>query len=85
MCHQLQVLIDASIELNLRIELAADGLLLGHRGGLPATELLELVLDRRRAFNEFLPRSHWRLPFPGTGDKKFEVRLPELLYRLHQR
>jgi len=75
-CRQLRHLVDTSIELRVRIELGADGfLLLGDRGadGLPATELLELVLDRRRAFEELLPRSHWSLPFPVTEDKKFEV------------
>ena len=78
---------DTSIELQLRIELAADGFLLGYRGNLPATDLLELVLDRRRAFEELQPQSYWEVPFPFTEDKKFEVcstNIPEESWYTHR-
>ena len=73
MCRQLQTLIDASIELQLRIELASDGFFLGHRGNMVATDLLKLVMDRREAFEQFLPQSFWIVPSSSAGVVNWEI------------
>lgn len=67
-------LIDNSAELQLRIELAVDGLLLNHRGHIPAHLLLRQVLDRRRALEELKPQQVWSQACSDTGAVNFEVR-----------
>ncbi|CAG7851858.1 SubName: Full=Uncharacterized protein {ECO:0000313/EMBL:CCA68083.1} [Serendipita indica DSM 11827] len=69
-------LIDASPELQLRIELIHDGLLLHHRGSptpLPANVLLNHVLARRRAWENLDPRWIWDEDCPDTESAQFEI------------
>ncbi|KIM26193.1 hypothetical protein M408DRAFT_330752 [Serendipita vermifera MAFF 305830] len=72
-CRRFLDLIDGSIELQVRIELGADGFLLSDHGGMAASELLKLVLERRRAFEEFIPRSYWNVPFKNTQSVRREI------------
>lgn len=66
-------LIDASIELQLRIELAADGFLLGDRGNASAGDILKLVLERRHAFEQFLPQSFWMIEYINMNTISWEL------------
>lgn len=61
------------MELQLRIELAVDGFLLGERGDMAAADLLKLVLGRRRALETFTPQSFWKVDFMNTGAIRREV------------
>lgn len=66
-------IIDSSIELQLRIELAADGFLLGDRGKLPAADVLKLVLGRRKAFDMMLPQSYWEVNMSRADSERIEI------------
>lgn len=66
-------IIDNSIELELRIELAVDGFLLGDRGDMMATDILKLVLERRRAFERIRPRMLWEVKVPGANNVQLEL------------
>ncbi|KAG8805797.1 hypothetical protein FRC17_005326, partial [Serendipita sp. 399] len=66
-------LIDSSTEIQLHIELAIDGLLLNHRGGLPATKLLGLAQHMRKAWEELDPRWHWNIPCDTRRRLTYEV------------
>jgi len=59
--------------LQLRIELATDGFLLGDRRELAAIDILELILQRRRNFEEFDPQSFWEVKFDPQNVTRLEV------------
>jgi len=50
-----------------------DGFLLGYCDDLPAYELLSLILERRRAFERFLPQSFWEANGIRLRETRFEV------------
>lgn len=72
-CRRFRDLIDASIELQLLIELGADGYLLGEHAGMIASDILKLVLERRRAFDELIPHSFWTFDFKHTQSIRREI------------
>jgi len=72
--------IDDSMEIKLRIELAIDGCLLGERGALPASELLQQVRARRTAYETFHPQWFWETEdFSESSSHQFEVRALSLI------
>jgi hypothetical protein len=72
-CRFLHQLIDSSIELQLRIELAQDGHILKHRGNDPAICLRERVLSHRRALKTFKPKVSFRMDTPGFWVYRYDV------------
>ena len=74
-CRRLHELVDGSIELRLRIELAIDGWLLSERGEEPAETVLRQVYQRRLAWEDFRPRSFWEIEYPNTENMTYEVRM----------
>jgi hypothetical protein len=74
-CRRLHELVDGSIEIRLRIELAVDGWLLSERGEEPAETVLRQIRERRRAWEDFSPRSFWEIEYANTGSMTYEVRM----------
>jgi hypothetical protein len=73
-CKGLLALIDESVEIQLRIELAIGGCLLGERGHMPASELLRRVREREAAYETFHPQWSWETKDSSeTGSHQFEV------------
>ena len=66
-CRHFKELIDASVELQLRIELAVDGYLLNYRGRLPASTLLRQVQAKRDAMEGLKPNWKWSIQCPNTN------------------
>jgi hypothetical protein len=74
-CKCLLALIDESVEIQLRIELAIGGCLLGERDNMPASELLQRVRAREAAYETFHPQWYWETEdSSGTASHQFEVR-----------
>jgi hypothetical protein len=73
-CRRLHQLVDGSIELQLRTELAIDGCLFNERGNEPAKVVLRQVSERRRAWDDFRPRSFWKIDYCDTENMTYEVR-----------
>jgi hypothetical protein len=67
-------LIDGSIELQLRIDLAIDGYLLGHRGTKPAKDFREFQERRRKALESMKYVKSWDVPVTPGDPGQFEVR-----------
>jgi hypothetical protein len=66
-------LIDGSIELQLRIDLAIDGYLLGHRGTDPAKNVREFQERRREALENMMYITTWEEPIITTDFGHYEV------------
>ncbi|KIM25668.1 hypothetical protein M408DRAFT_331028 [Serendipita vermifera MAFF 305830] len=73
-CKEVLELIDASIEIQLRIELAIGGCLLGERRNMPASELIRRVRAREQAYETFEPQWSWEVErISLKGVQQFEV------------
>ena len=81
-CRRLHELVDGSIELRLRIELAIDGWLLSKRGEEPAEAVLRQVYEQRHAWEAFRPRSFWEIDYANTENMTYEVRMFKCLDQL---
>jgi hypothetical protein len=66
-------LIDGSIELQLRIDLAIDGYLLGYRGTDPAKDLREFHEKRRKALESMKYIQEWKEPIDVGDFGNFEA------------
>jgi hypothetical protein len=66
-------LIDGSIELQLRVDLAIDGYLLGHRGTDPAKNVREFQERRRKALESMKPITSWEEPITPADFGPYEV------------
>ncbi|PVG03804.1 hypothetical protein CPB86DRAFT_748272 [Serendipita vermifera] len=73
LCRRLKELIDNSIELQLRIDLAIDGYLLGHRGTDPAKDVIEFHQKRRKALESLQCFTSWEEPIAVGDMGNFEV------------
>ncbi|PVG03806.1 hypothetical protein CPB86DRAFT_307073 [Serendipita vermifera] len=70
-CKGLQQLIDGSVELQLCIDLAIDGYLLGYRGKTPAKDIRDYHQKRRAHVEEMRYSEVWKVPYQYTG--QFEI------------
>jgi hypothetical protein len=66
-------LVDGSIELQLRIDLAIDGYLLGYRGTDPAKDLREFHEKRRKALESMKYTQEWKEPIDVGDFGNFEA------------
>lgn len=72
-CKGLKQLIDTSVELQFRIELAIDGFLVNCRGDMPADALLQQVIATRSAFETLQPPWRWQVDSPHSRRDHYEV------------
>ncbi|CAG8653525.1 11916_t:CDS:2 [Acaulospora colombiana] len=73
LCSRFKQLIDNSIELQLRIDLAIDGYLLAHRGTEPAKDVIEFHQKRRKALESMQFFTSWEEPIAVGDMGNFEV------------
>lgn len=73
LCSYVKELIDNSMELELRIELALDGYLLNHKGDFTASELLSRERAITRAFETFEPTCSWKIDSANTRYDQYEI------------
>ncbi|PVG03791.1 hypothetical protein CPB86DRAFT_778903 [Serendipita vermifera] len=73
LCNRLKNLIDCSVEVQLRIDLAIDGYLLGYRSNISARDVREPHMKRRDALESLRYTACWEEPITRRGLCNYEL------------
>jgi hypothetical protein len=75
LCRRFKELVDGSIELQLRIDLAVDGYLLGYRGDRPVKDVRDFHEKKRSALESMKYVTSWKERFSKRDLAQYDVRL----------